>query len=137
MPSPILKRSALVGAFATVLDLGALAVGVELLHLDPRVVTPFALGLGVVAQFVGNKLLAFRDTSRAWARQAMLFLAVEAAGYTANVALFALLSSLVPVPYLVLRLVIGSVVYFGLCLPLWSKIFRESPGDRDGEEVAA
>lgn len=137
LPLRRLQRSALVGFAATMIDLAALAFGVEILHLDPRAVTPVALGIGVLVQFFGNKVLAFQDRSPAWARQAMLFLAVEAAGYTANVALFALLSTLAPVriPYALLRVVIGSAVYFGICLPLWSKIFR-ARGD-EGEEAHA
>jgi len=111
---------------ATALDLATLAFGVEVLHLDPRAVTPVAVGLGVVVQFFGNKVLAFRDRSPSWVRQALLFLAVEAAGYVANVALFALLASAVSVPYPILRVVVGSAVYFGLCLPLWSKIFQDA-----------
>lgn len=97
--------------------------GVEVLHLAARHVTPFALALGISIQFVGNKLFAFRDRSPAWLRQAMLFLAVEAAGYAANLALFDFFSMRSRVPYPILRLVIGSFVYFGICLPLWTRIF--------------
>ena len=124
VPSRI-HRSALVGLVATGSDLLALTFAVEVLHQAPRIATPVALALGVTIQFVGNKLLAFRDRSAAWVRQAMLFLVVEAVGYAANVLLFGLLSTRTTVPYLVLRVAIGSVVYFGLCLPLWSRIFRE------------
>lgn len=137
VPSPRIRRSALVGLLATACDLGALMVGVEVLHLAPRAATPIALALGVTIQFVGNKLVAFQDRSPAWLRQAMLFLSVEAAGYAANVLIFGALSTLTNLPYLPLRLAIGSAVYFGICLPLWSRIFRDEGKEKGStkEEV--
>lgn len=100
-----------------------MVAAVEAAGLAPRAAAPVALATGVVVQFVGNKLYAFRDRSSAWLSQAAKFLAVEAAGYAANVLLFAWLSRFVPVPYALLRVGIGSLVYFAICLPLWSKIF--------------
>lgn len=100
-----------------------MVAAVEAAGLTPRTAAPLALAAGVVVQFLGNKLYAFRDRSRAWLSQAAKFLVVEAAGYAANVLLFAWLSRLVPVPYALLRVGIGSLVYFTICLPLWSRIF--------------
>lgn len=120
---PRVTRSALVGAVATLTDLLVMVAAVEVAGLAPRTAAPLALATGVVVQFLGNKLYAFRDRSRAWLSQAAKFLVVEAAGYAANVLLFAWLSRFVPVPYALLRVGIGSLVYFAICLPLWSKIF--------------
>jgi putative flippase GtrA len=120
---PRVRRSALVGAIATLTDLIVMIAAVEAAGLAPRAAAPFALAAGVVVQFLGNKLYAFRDRSPAWLSQAAKFLVVEAAGYAANVLLFAWLSRFVPVPYAALRVAIGSLVYFAVCLPLWSKIF--------------
>lgn len=125
-----LTRSALVGAVATAVDLSLLVGGVELLHLDPRVVTAASLAVGVAIQFVGNKVFAFRDRSAAWVRQATLFFLVEVAAYVMNVTLFALAAPLLPLPYPVVRAVVGALVYFAICLPLWSRIFRhEAPSE--------
>lgn len=131
VPSRI-HRSALVGLVATGSDLLALTFAVEVLHQAPRLATPIALALGVTIQFIGNKLLAFRDRSAAWMRQAILFLLVEAVGYAANALAFGVLSIRTNVPYLLLRVGIGSVVYFGICLPLWSRIFREPARTGEG-----
>lgn len=90
-----------------------------------------ALALGIGVQFVGNKWLAFRDPSPEWIRQAGLFLAVEGAGFLANVIVFDRLLAWTPLPYLLCRMLSTSLVYFALCLPLWARIFAaESPGAR-------
>jgi putative flippase GtrA len=120
----LVTRSAGVGAVATVADLGALALLVHGLRWDPRQASAPALALGIVVQFVGNKLLAFRDRDPRWALQALRFLAVEALGFVANLALFDLAVRLVPAPPVALRLVTTNLVYFCVCLPLWTRIFR-------------
>ena len=120
----IAVRSAGVGAIATAIDLAALALLVSGFGLDPRVASIPALSLGIVAQFFGNKLFAFEDKSKAWARQGALFLGVEALGFIANLALFHLMVTYTPLPYLLVRVLTTAVVYFGICLPLWSRIFH-------------
>ena len=77
-------------------------------------------------QFVGQKLFAFRDTRRAWGRQAVLFGLVGAAAFLLNVALFDLAVRFVPIPYLLSRIATQFAVYVGFCLPLWSRIFAGS-----------
>lgn len=116
-------RSAGVGVVATVVDLMSLAWMVHALHVSPRVASAPALLLGVLVQFVGNKSLAFRDRDPRWAPQAARFFAVEAVAFAANLALFDLATRAVPLPAVLLRVVTTSAVYFGLCLPLWSRIF--------------
>jgi putative flippase GtrA len=125
----IVLRSMGVGAIATAVDFGLLALLVSGLGVDPRLASAPALALGVVAQFVGNKLVAFRDHSRAWLRQGALFFAVEALGFAANLVLYDLAMRATSGPYLLVRLVTTNVVYFGLCLPLWARIFRPSHGE--------
>lgn len=117
-------RSAAVGALATLTDLVALAVLVSGLGLSPRLASVPALVIGIAVQFVGNKWFAFGDRSREWLRQGVQFLGVEALGFTANLLLFDLALRFTPLPYLPLRLLTTSIVYFALCLPLWSLIFR-------------
>jgi putative flippase GtrA len=120
----VLARSAGVGLLATLTDLVTLAVLVGGFHLSPRVASIPALTLGIIVQFVGNKLFAFGDRSRDWMRQGAQFLGVEALGFFANLALFDFAVTHTPVPYLPLRLITTNLVYFVICLPLWSRIFR-------------
>jgi putative flippase GtrA len=117
-------RSAGVGLLATATDLIALAILVDGFHLSPRVASIPALSLGIAIQFVGNKLFAFGDPSRAWLRQGAQFLGVEALGFMANLMLFDFALTHTHLPYLPLRLVTTNLVYFAICLPLWSRIFR-------------
>lgn len=117
-------RSAGVGTAATVLDLAVLALLVTGLGVSPRVASVPALMLGVAAQFAGNKFLAFRDRSPAWFGQAIEFLGVEALAVAANLALFDLAMTRTDWPYLPVRLATTSLVYFLICLPLWSRIFK-------------
>ncbi len=118
-----LARSLSVGALATAVDL-ALLQGLVLAGAPVRAASVAALSSGVAVQFFGNKLFAFRDRSRAWARQGGLFLGVEALGFAANLALFDVAVRALPLPIVVVRLLSTNVVYFALCLPLWSLIFR-------------
>ncbi len=120
----VLVRSAGVGALATAVDLAALALLTHGLGLAARAASAPALCLGVAVQFVGNKRFAFRDDDPAWAAQALRFAAVEALAFAANLALFDLASRALPLPAVPLRLVTTSLVYFGVCLPLWTRIFQ-------------
>jgi putative flippase GtrA len=112
-----------VGAVATLTDLLVLTVLANGFHLGPRLASLPALASGIAVQFVGNKIFAFEDASKRWAEQAVLFLGVEAMGFIANLALFDVAVRYVPVPFVVVRLLTTNAVYFGLCLPLWSRIF--------------
>ena len=120
----LVLRSMAVGSVATIGDLALLAMLVTGLGMHARVASAPALALGIVAQFVGNKLFAFQDHSRAWVRQGALFLAVEALGFGANLALYDFIMAHSSLPYLPVRLATTSLVYFGICLPLWSRIFE-------------
>jgi putative flippase GtrA len=123
-----------VGAVATLTDLCVLTLLASGLHLGPRAASLPALASGVVVQFVGNKLFAFEDRSTRWAGQAALFLAVETLGFAANFALFDVAVRALPLPYVVVRLVTTNLVYFGVCLPLWSRIFERTPAARRNSE---
>ena len=119
----VLLRSIGVGAVATALDLALLALLVDGLHLDPHAANVPALFGGMIAQFVGNKLFAFEDRSRDWAKQGVWFGLIEVGALVLNALLFELLVA--HVPYLFARIVGSSLVYFGFSLPLWSRIFRK------------
>ncbi|MBK7585499.1 MAG: GtrA family protein [Myxococcales bacterium] len=123
----VVVRSAGVGLCATATDLIALAVLVSGFGLSPRIASVPALALGIAIQFVGNKWFAFADRSPNWVRQGAQFLGVESLGFVANLVLFDLALTHTHLPYLPLRLVTTNLVYFALCLPLWSLIFRPAP----------
>ena len=125
-------RSAGVGAISTLVDFAALATLVSGLGLSARLASPIALALGVVCQFVGNKLFAFGDRRPAWAKQAALFLGIEAFAFAANLLLFDVAVRKLALPYLLVRGACQAVVYFGISLPLWSKLFQPTP-DRAAE----
>lgn len=125
----VVLRSAGVGAIATVADLMVLAVLVSGFELSPRLASVPALALGVAAQFVGNKLFAFRDRSSRWGTQGAQFLGVEAIGFVMNLVLFDLFVTHSTLPYPLIRIITTSLVYFGICLPLWSRIFRPAGAD--------
>lgn len=120
-------KSAGVGAIATVADLTVLTVLVSGFAVSARTASPFALIAGLGLQFVGNKLFAFQDRRAQWGRQAALFFAIEALAFCANLALFDVAVRLVPLPYVLVRVMTQAIVYFGLCLPLWSRVFTNSP----------
>ena len=125
-----LSRSAVVGLVATGLDFLALILLVSGLGLAPRIASLPALCLGIIAQFVGNKWLAFRDPSRDWLRQAACFLAVEVLGFVCNAVCFDRLLVFTHLPYVVCRVLSTSIVYFGVCLPLWSRVFSSASSNR-------
>lgn len=126
----ILLRSAGVGIAATAVDLGALALLVSVLSVPVRIASVPALALGIAMQFAGNKWFAFGDRSRAWLRQGVQFLGVEALGFALNLLLFDLAVTHTALPYLPLRLLTTSLVYFAVCLPLWSRIFKPALEER-------
>jgi len=119
-----LVRSAGVGVLATATDLGMLALLVSVVGVSPRAASIPALVLGISVQFLGNKTFAFEDRSKDWLRQGAQFLGVEALGFTANLMLYDLIITHTRLPYLAVRMLTTSVVYFCICLPLWSRIFR-------------
>ncbi|MCA9624494.1 MAG: GtrA family protein [Myxococcales bacterium] len=125
--SKVKAKSALVGVVATLADLAMLALLVEVIGIAPRLASAPALLLGVLVQFLGNKVFAFEDRSRAWARQGLLFGLVEIGALALNALLFDRLVALTGIPYLPARLLVGGTVYFGFSLPLWSRIFRPQP----------
>src|SRR5262245_62116206 len=119
-------RSMGVGAVATLADLAALTLLVELCGLPPAFANVPALVFGLAIQFFGNKLFAFEDRSRALMKQGLQFAAVETGTLALNAIGFHLLVTLTPIPYLAARLLGQSLVYVGFSYPLWARIFRSA-----------
>ena len=125
------QKSAVVGLAATLTDLGMLALLVHGLGVSPALANVPALFLGVMVQFVGNKLWAFEDRSTepaALMRQGSLFLAVEVIAFALNALLFHLTAVVLGVPALAARVVVSAAVYFGFSYRLWAIIFRPARG---------
>lgn len=117
-------RGASVGVVATLVDLGLLALLLHVAGLPLRVASPLALLAGVACQFVGSRSFTFRARGRALP-QALGFAAVEALSFAANVCLTELASTALHLPPTAVRVPVTSLVYFGLSLPLWSRVFRD------------
>ncbi len=116
------------GAGATLVDLGALWLLVNVLEWPATAANVPALLLGVVAQFLGAKLFAFECRSRDVVRQGGQFLLVEAGAFALNAILFHVIVTATPIAYPVARLIGSSVVYFGYSYPLWRRIFERQGG---------
>jgi putative flippase GtrA len=121
---PTLTRSAVVGVVATLVDLVALMLLVDVLGRAPEAANIPALLLGVSVQFAGNKWFAFRDRSKDLLRQGGKFVVIEAGALVLNALAFHLLIQLTVIPYPVARLVASALVYFGYSFPLWGRIFN-------------
>lgn len=120
-------RSALVGLAATAADVGTLALLIQVVGLTPVQANAPALVVGVTIQYLGNKYLAFRDTSANHLRQGGLFVLVEIGTFLLNVGGFHLLVTRTPVPFYLARPLVALAVYCGFSFPLWARIFRSSP----------
>jgi putative flippase GtrA len=127
VPAPkVLAKSAVVGGVATLADLLALVVLVQVAGLPATVANVPALIAGLLVQFFGNKLFAFEDRSRDYARQGALFAAVEVGALLLNALAFHLLVTVTPLPYPAARAVGSALVYFVYSYPLWGRIFGGS-----------
>jgi len=126
-PSQRLAKSAIVGVAATLVDLLVLGALVELAGVPTAWANVPALTLGLVVQFVGNKVFAFGDRSTgaaALARQGSLFIAIEAVAFLLNAGLFHLLTPVLGLPWWLGRVAASAAVYFGFSYRLWALIFQ-------------
>lgn len=118
----VVGRSAVIGAFASLADLGALGAAVAS-GVDPLVANVPALLLGLVIQFVGNKWFAFRDASPRVGRQLALFSVVEVVALILSAAIFHVAVAGLGAPALLARVAASALVYFGFSLQMWRHIF--------------
>jgi hypothetical protein len=65
-------------------------------------------------------------------KQGGLFLGVEGLGLLSNLVVFDRLLVWTPLPYLLCRVLSTALVYYALCLPLWARIFRQTPANAEG-----
>lgn len=119
-----LAKSAIVGVVASLVDLVVLGLSVEVFGVAKSVANIPALTLGLLVQFLGNKLYAFDDRSKDLARQGSLFLLIEAGAFGLNAGLFHLLGVVAGWPWWLARALASGAVYFGFSYPLWGYVFR-------------
>jgi putative flippase GtrA len=117
-------RGASVGIAATLVDLALLALLYDVARLPLRVASPLALLAGVLVQFTGSRAVTFRARAAPWTDQAPGFAAVEALSFALNVALTEVATRGLRLPPTAVRVPVTSLVYFGVSLPLWSRVFR-------------
>lgn len=120
-------RALLAGGGATLADLATLTLLVSVAHLDPRLANVPALVAGGLVQFAANRSFVFRAESGPLARQAALFVLVEAVALGLNGVLYDLAMRLVPPApgaYVLVRLVTSHVVFLLWSYPLWRFVFR-------------
>lgn len=89
-------RALVVGAGATLTDLGTMILCVRALHLNADLSRSLALVAGCVVLFFGYRSFAFRVQAGSITRQAVLFLVSEVVGFPLNLLLFHQLSSGLP-----------------------------------------
>jgi putative flippase GtrA len=129
-----------VGLVATLVDAFLLFLLVEALHMAPRVAVYPALIFGCILQFLGSKHVSFAKHSKGSKNlrtralelraQVFWFALVEVLSLAANAALFSLLV-FCHIPYLLCRIAGGAIVYFGVSLPLWRRIFAQPKSRTD------
>jgi putative flippase GtrA len=123
-------RGGAVGAVATLGDAATLAVLTEAHLLAPQIAIVPAMALGVLIQFVGNKYLTFQDRShRRIAAQSLQFAIVELLSMGLGLLLYQQVLR-TGLHYLLARSLVGALIYFGVSLPLWGRIFRQRSGER-------
>ena len=118
-------RSLLVGGAATLVDLGVLALLVELAHLPALVANIPALLAGALVQFLGCRYFVFQHgNGGSVGKQAGGFAAVELATLALNGLAFHVLVAGVHVPYVIAR-PLGTFLVFGaFSYPMWRLVFR-------------
>lgn len=128
-----LLRSLLAGGAATLSDLFTLTVAVHAFHLAPRVASVPALVVGGVVNFYGNRTFAFRATSGALRRQAILYAITELIALGLNGMSFdAVMRALSPsgIGVMIARLVTQNAVFLLWSYPVWRRVFSPSVPSR-------
>ena len=120
-----LLRGAGVGLAATVTDLLALAILVELVGLPPTIANVPALLVGAAVQFLGCRHVVFRAGGGSLRRQITGFVVAEAATLLMNALAFHLLVTLTPAPYALARPLGTFLVFAGFSYPVWHLVFSE------------
>lgn len=120
-------KSTIVGVLATLADLAALALLVEVTHLTPNQANVPALLIGATVQFLGCRYFIFEGADGALSKQLRGFAIAEAATLFLNGVLFAALTTFTPLPYALCRALGTFLVFVSFSFPAWSKVFKRAP----------
>lgn len=126
--------SLLVGAVATLVDVGILLAALRWLHASSAGGAMLGVAVGSTIAFLGNRRFAFRSSASDWFPEALRFLAGTAAGMLVHAALVRTLADRAGVPVVLAKLVSDVCVFtFGQLLLLRFFVF---PARRSLERVA-
>jgi len=116
--------SLLVGAVATLLDIGVLLAALRWLHASSAGGAMLGVAVGSTVAFLGNRRFAFRSSARAALPEALRFLAGTLAGMVVHGALVRTLADGAGVPVVLAKLVADLCVFtFGQLLLLRFFVF--------------
>ena len=130
-PEPFLERlrrfarGAGVGVAATVADLFALALLVEVCALAPAIANVPALLVGAAVQFLGCRHVVFDAGAGSLRRQLGGFAVAEAATLSMNALAFHLLITLSPISYALARPLGTFLVFAAFSYPVWHLVFAQ------------
>jgi putative flippase GtrA len=116
-------RSVLVGGAATLIDLGVLALLVEVAHLPATAANVPALLVGALVQFLGCRYFVFEAGAADLRKQAGGFAAVEVATLALNGLAFHALVAGLHVPYAAARPLGTFLVFISFSYPMWRLVF--------------
>ena len=126
--------SLMVGAVATLVDVGVLLAAIRWLHASSAEGAMLGVAVGSTVAFLGNRRFAFRSSARAWAPEALRFLAGTVAGMGVHAMLVRTLADRAGVPVVLAKLVSDVCVFtFGQLLLMRFFVF---PARRTLEAVA-
>src|SRR3954462_4639349 len=115
------RKSMGVDGVATVVSLVLLLLLVEWLRLAPSAANNWSLASGSLIQFGGNRYWVFGGKGSA-TLQLPLFLVGEVLAFLLNIYSFGFLVEL-GTPYLLARITVTTLVFWGFSYPLWNRIF--------------
>ncbi len=116
--------SLMVGAVATLVDIGVLLAAMRWIHASSAEGAMLGVAVGSTVAFLGNRRFAFRSEATAWLPEALRFLAGTAAGMLVHAALVRTLADGMGVPVVLAKLVADVCVFtFGQLLLLRFFVF--------------
>lgn len=116
--------SLMVGAVATLVDVGVLLAAIRWLEASSAEGAMLGVAVGSTVAFVGNRRFAFRSSATAWMPEALRFVAGTTAGMLVHAALVRTLADGAGVPVVLAKLVSDVCVFtFGQLLLLRFFVF--------------
>ena len=116
--------SLMVGAVATLVDVGVLLSSIRWLHASTAEGAMLGVAVGSTVAFLGNRRFAFRSSARAWKPEALRFLAGTLAGMGVHAMMVRTLADRLGVPVVLAKLVSDVCVFtFGQLLLLRFFVF--------------